>query len=296
MGQERLAPSKKNAARLSAHLVFIDESGLLMAPLVRRCWHPRGVTPVLEQRTRAHQKVSAIAAVCIPPTRDRVQLYFRLHPRANIDAVAVRAFLRELDRQLAAPWVLIWDRLQAHRARIVQAFLASQPHVRCLYLPPYAPDLNPVEYLWAHIKTNPLANAAYFDVDTLADDARACTRSVQHQPALLRSLVLHSPLPIRLMQNITYAGINSSSGDAIPISSRDSIPETATELGDRSARPVADFGNSPGTPAAAAASGRLGVTPLVVAPPFGDTEQPGQLAVRLPAIEEGLGGHAVLPR
>jgi hypothetical protein len=72
-----------------------------MAPLVRRSWHPRGVTPVLEQRTRAHQKVSAIAAVCILPTRDRVQLYFRLHPHANINAFGVRAFLRELDRQVS---------------------------------------------------------------------------------------------------------------------------------------------------------------------------------------------------
>lgn len=169
-----------------------------MAPLVRRSWHPRGVTPVLEQRTRSHQKVSAIAALCIPPTRDRVQLYFRLHPHANINAFGVRAFLRELDRQLAAPWVLIWDRLQAHRARIVQAFLSSQSHVRSIHLPPYAPELNPVEYLWGYLKTNPLANAAYFDVDTLAERTRTCTRSVQHQPAILRSFVLHCPLSLRL--------------------------------------------------------------------------------------------------
>lgn len=198
MGQNRLAPGKKNAARLRAYLVFIDEAGLLMAPLVRRSWHPRGVTPVLEQRTRAHQKVSAIAAVCIPPTRDRVQLYFRLHPNANLNAFGIRAFLQQLDRQLAAPWSLIWDRLQAHRARIVQAFLASQPHVRSSYLPPYAPELNPVEYLWGYLKTNPLANAPYFDLNTLANEARACSRSVQHQPAILRSFVLHSPLPLRL--------------------------------------------------------------------------------------------------
>lgn len=114
----------------------IDESGLLMAPLVRRSWHPHGVTPVLEQRTRAHQKVSAIAALYIPPTRDRVQLYFRLHPHSNINAFAVRAFLRALDRQLAAPWIVIWDRLQAHRARIVQAFLSSHPEVSVLFNQP----------------------------------------------------------------------------------------------------------------------------------------------------------------
>lgn len=198
MGQDGLASGKKNATRLSAYLVFIDESGLLMAPLVRRSWHPRGVTPVLEQRTRSHQKVSVIAALCVPPSRDAVQLYFRLHPHANLNAIAIRTFLRQLNRQLGAPWILIWDRLQAHRARVVQAFLASQSHVRSEYLPPYAPELNPVEYLWGYLKHNPLANAPFFDVDELADQARFHTRSVQHQPSILRSFVLHSPLSLRL--------------------------------------------------------------------------------------------------
>jgi transposase len=193
-----LAPGKKNATRLRAHLVFIDESGLLMAPLVRRSWHPQGVTPVLEQRTRSHQKVSAIAALCVPPSRDGVQLYFRLHPHHNLNALSIRGFLYQLNRQLAAPWILIWDRLQAHRARIVQTFLAAQPHVRSEYFPPYAPEFNPVEYLWAYLKNNPLANAPFFDVDDLADQARSHTRSLQHQPSILRSFVLHSPLPLRL--------------------------------------------------------------------------------------------------
>src|SRR5271170_1442636 len=38
---------KKKARRQGAHIVLIDESGLLMAPLVRRTWSPRGQTPPL---------------------------------------------------------------------------------------------------------------------------------------------------------------------------------------------------------------------------------------------------------
>jgi transposase len=194
VGQDRLAPGKKNATRLSAYLVFIDESGLLMAPLVRRSWHPRGITPVLEQRTRSHQKVSAIAALCVAPTRDRVQLYFRLHRNANFNAPAIRSFLQQLNRQLNAPWILIWDRLQAHRARTVQAFHASQSHDRSIYLPPYAPELNPVEYLWGYLKDNPLANAPIYDVDRLADQARSHTRDLQTQLSILPAFGLHSTL------------------------------------------------------------------------------------------------------
>jgi hypothetical protein len=58
-----MAPGKKNAARLKAALVFIDESGFLMAPYVRRSWAPKGATPVLYQCGRSHQKVSDQAAL-----------------------------------------------------------------------------------------------------------------------------------------------------------------------------------------------------------------------------------------
>ena len=107
MGQGRLATSKKNAARLKAWLAFIDEPGLLMAPLVQRSWSPCGHTPVLHQRTRAHQKVSIIGALCVTPERDRVHLYFRLHANTNINAVRVHDFIRQLYSQLNAPIILI---------------------------------------------------------------------------------------------------------------------------------------------------------------------------------------------
>ncbi|MFC1735154.1 IS630 family transposase [Candidatus Hydrogenedentota bacterium] len=54
-------PRIKKTSRLRAWLVFLDESGMLMAPHVRRSWAPRGQTPIMYQRTRAHQKVSVIA-------------------------------------------------------------------------------------------------------------------------------------------------------------------------------------------------------------------------------------------
>ena len=66
------------------------------------------------------------------------------------------------------------------------------------YLPPYAPELNPVEYLWAYLKTNPLANAPAFDVASLARRARCAARSVQHRPDLLHGVVRHTQLPLRL--------------------------------------------------------------------------------------------------
>jgi len=65
--------------------MFIDESGFLTAPYVRRTWAPKGSTPVLDQCGRSHQKVSAIAALCVPAERNSVRCHFRLHPGANIE-------------------------------------------------------------------------------------------------------------------------------------------------------------------------------------------------------------------
>ena len=123
-----------------------------------------------------------MAALCVPPTRDGVQRYFTLYPQSNLTAFGVGDFLRQLNRQLDAPWNLFWDRLQAHRGRMVRAFIASQAHICCIDSAPYAPELNPVEYLWVSPKKNPLANALHSYVHTLAAQARTCIGSVQKRP------------------------------------------------------------------------------------------------------------------
>lgn len=199
MGEQGLAPGQKKTARLKAWLVFLDESGFLMAPVVRRGWRPRKSPSVLLQRTRSHKKVSAIAALCVPPTRDGVHLTFRLHPDRNVDSLRITAFLQHLERHLSGPIVLLWDGLKAHRSLLTKAFVAEHPRIHAFPLPAYAPELNPVEYLWAYLKTNPLANLAPMEVSSLALGTRRASRSVQRRPSLLRSFLAHSPLSLRLM-------------------------------------------------------------------------------------------------
>lgn len=89
-------PRIKKASRLKAFLVFIDESGFLMAPLVGRSWGPQGQTPILYQRIHSYKKVSAIAASCLSPERRRLNLFFRLHAEAYVNTKLVRAFFNVL--------------------------------------------------------------------------------------------------------------------------------------------------------------------------------------------------------
>jgi len=193
-----LAAGKKYAKRLTATIGFLDESGLLMAPLVRRTWAPRGQTPILRQRTRSRDKVSAVGVVTISPRRRRLGLYVALYPNANINAPVLVGFLRALRRHVRGPLILIWDRLKVHRARIMQAFLDRCPQIHPVPLPPCAPELNAVEYVWRYLKGNPLANYAPTDAFELARTAVRHTRAMAGKQRLLRGFVRATGLPLRL--------------------------------------------------------------------------------------------------
>ena len=169
-----------------------------MGPLVRRSWQPRGQTPVLIQRGRHLGKVSAIAALGVPPRRDGARLYFRLHPQAEIGTAQVIGFLRHLNQELKGPCMLVWDRLNAHRAKRTAKFIASVHHLHTFFLPAYAPELNPVEYAWGYLKMHPLANRPAFEAAALAAMAHRHARAIQRNEPLLRSFLRHSPLFLRL--------------------------------------------------------------------------------------------------
>lgn len=97
-----LAAGKRNATRLGAHLVFLDESGFLLTPSVRRTWAPRGHTPTLRHWQR-HDRVSVLSAVTLSPRRRHCGLYLRCHPHHNLTAPDVCAFARSCSATFAAP-------------------------------------------------------------------------------------------------------------------------------------------------------------------------------------------------
>jgi len=166
-----------------------------MAPLVRRTWAPRGKTPILYQCTRSYKKVSAIAALCLSPDQVKIHLYFRLHVNASIKAKEVKAFVKLLFRQIPhRPLMIVWDRLKAHRAAMVQKLFSRRLKRYNYFFPPYAPELDPVEYVWEYLKMNPLVNMPASDVVDLAKRARKSGRSLRYKHNLLHAFLKHSSL------------------------------------------------------------------------------------------------------
>jgi transposase len=145
--------------------VFVDESGFMLQPLVRRTWAPRGRTPILRQWDR-RDRLSAIGAITVAPRRRRFGLYWALH-RHNIRSAEVLRFLQHLYRHVPHGFTLIWDRHRPHRATRVARWVATHRRIVVEWLPAYAPDLNPVEAVWSHSKYGDLANFAPDDLSAL---------------------------------------------------------------------------------------------------------------------------------
>jgi transposase len=187
-----LASGKKNAARLAAHVVFIDESGFLLIPSVHKTWSPIGQTPVVLHRY-SHDRISAISGIAISPKRFHCTLYCQLY-EDNIHGEEVAAFFRQLLRQVPGHLIILLDNGKIHRGDPVQELLACTSRLHLVPFPAYAPELNPDEGVWNHVK-NALANGR---PDTQAELMDFLTEEICCLAAsqkLLRGCIQQSDLP-----------------------------------------------------------------------------------------------------
>jgi transposase len=174
-------------------LGFLDESGFLLVPTIARTWAPKGRTPMLTTAGN-WTKISAISALTVSPERRRLGLYCRFHPNKNIRAPQVVQFLRYLLRHIRGQIVLLWDRGLPHRAKTVAQFLQAHPRLHLHLLPPYAPELNPDELVWNHMK-RALANSIPRDIHQLHRHLYKPLRCLRRSQPLLRSCINASELP-----------------------------------------------------------------------------------------------------
>jgi transposase len=188
----RLAPGKKNAARLAAHLVFVDESGFLLIPSVRKTWSPVGQTPVLRHRY-SHDRISAISGISVSPKRFHCTLYCQLY-EDNIQSEEVAAFLRHLLHQVHGHLIVLLDNGKAHRGEPVQELLARTTRLHLEPFPPYAPELNPDEGVWNHLKST-LANGRPDTQEELMDVLSDEICGLAASQRLLRGCIRQSELP-----------------------------------------------------------------------------------------------------
>jgi transposase len=140
------------------------------------------------------REVTTIAGL-VAPLDGPARLVAR-HVRGSVRWPQVLAALRAFRRRVGRPLVVVWDRLSAHRAKPVQAFVAAHPaDYRLEWLPPYAPDLNPEELCNGAVKRATL-NAVPGSVDELHQSARRHFRRLDRRPGLLDGFFHHVGLSV----------------------------------------------------------------------------------------------------
>jgi len=185
--EERWPEILKDAEESGSELLFVDESGLSNEPNVARTWAPRGSRPRLKHSAK-RRKLSIVFAI----TMD-AELYFSVYPY-DITGAEVIIFLDTLSRRIPK-MMLLWDNASMHRSIEVREYLYMMRHkLETRRFPAYAPELNPDEYVFSHIKCKELANFCPTSESEMKLGLRKAIARVIRKPELIKRLMLGSPL------------------------------------------------------------------------------------------------------
>ncbi len=169
------------AKRQGAQIFFWDESGFRADSVHGKTWGVRGQTPVV-QHPGQRQSISAASAV-----NARGGFWFQTYQGALSGELFVE-LLKRMMRYRKKPVHLIIDGLPAHKKALVRDYVKST-HGRLTlhFLPGYAPDLNPDELVWSHIKRTGTARRPLQTGEHLDKRIDAELAAVQRNPKLVRS-------------------------------------------------------------------------------------------------------------
>lgn len=171
---------KRRANSEGKTLIFMDESGFYLLPGVVKTYAPRGRTPKLyEWQGRDH--LSVMGAVT---PQGKVYTLVRNEPLNGLHTVE---FLEHLLRMVGPRLLVVLDRSPIHRRAVVKEFVAETKWLHLEMLPSYAPDLNPTEWMWRHLKQIEMCNLACRDLDELHSEFDLTLKRLRGKTYLVKS-------------------------------------------------------------------------------------------------------------
>jgi transposase len=98
---------------------------------------------------------------------------------------------------LGGPIVLIWDNLTTHVSAAMRELIAARDWLQVIRLPAYAPDLNPAEHVWSHVKRG-LGTLIVHGIDQLVAVVKNRLKRIQYRSELIDAFVAHAGLELDL--------------------------------------------------------------------------------------------------
>jgi hypothetical protein len=161
-----------------ADVFFFDEGRFGLKPVIGRYWARKGFRPIVRMQT-GYANFYVYSAVC-PTTGENISLFL---PWVN--TAMMNTFLEYLAESLKGRFCfLVLDCAGWHKAKDLQI----PSNIKLIFLPPYSPELNPVERLWQWLKRHSLRNRFYKDIERVMDSVQACLqgRTVSFLKSLCR--------------------------------------------------------------------------------------------------------------
>lgn len=171
----------RQARKDGADIFFWDESGFRADTVHGKTWGLRGHTPVV-QRPGQRQSISAASAINASGA-----FWFCTYEGA-LNAELFVDLLKSMMKDRHRPVHLVVDGLPAHKTALVKQYVAStEGHLTLHFLPGYAPDLNPDELVWSHVKRTGTARRPLRKGEKLRDKIEEQLAKLQQMPHLIRS-------------------------------------------------------------------------------------------------------------
>ena len=180
--QRETFPAIARQAKASGgEVYFWDESGFRADTVHGKTWGVKGQTPVVE-RPGQRQSISAASAV------NAKGAFWSCTYQGGLNAELFVTLLRRLMRNRTKPVHLVVDGLPAHKTLLVKAYVASTSGLLTLHvLPDYAPELNPDELVWSHMKRTGVARKPLRKGEKLRDKIEAQLAAIRRTPRLIRT-------------------------------------------------------------------------------------------------------------
>lgn len=179
--EQRYPKLKQRAKRLGAKIFFLDEAGFQSDPSLGRTYGLKGQTPVVPTSGQ-RQSLNVISAI-----NARGEFWAASYT-GKFNAESFVVFLQNFMQGRAHKVFLVVDGHPAHKAKLVKNYVQSlQGRLELHFLPPYAPDLNPDEFVWSHMKTNGVSKKPLKQNESLQERIEEDLNKIGNNRELVRS-------------------------------------------------------------------------------------------------------------
>jgi transposase len=182
--EQKYPALRKLAKQRGADIFFLDEVGVRSDDPLGRSYGLRGKTPVVKTSGQ-RQKINAISAV-----NAKGAFWYQVYS-GMLTAVLFVVMLKDLMKGRKKPVMLVVDGLPVHKAKLVAKYVQStRGRLELHFLPPYAPDLNPDEFAWSHLKQNGTSKKPLHKNEALRKRVQADLAKIKEDRRLVRSFFL----------------------------------------------------------------------------------------------------------